>query len=148
MENLQKKIMEQLKSAMREKNAIARDTLRMLKSELGKAELELGHDLGEKDELAVLTRAVKTRKDSAQAYDDGGRTDLADKERAEIKIIEAFLPSQLSADETKDAITKIIAELGLTEKKQMGQVMKALKEQFAGRYDGKTASKLAGQLLG
>jgi len=129
-----------LKKAMLERDEVTRDTLRMIKSEL--------LTLDNPDEIVVLSRAVKSRRDSIQSYVEGGRQDLADKEQAEIEVIERYLPKQLSEDETREAITGIIEELGLSSKRELGQVMKELKARYPGQVDGKQASSIAGQLLG
>jgi len=129
-----------LKKAMLERDEVTRDTLRMIKSEL--------LTLENPDGLAVLSRAVKTRRDSIKSYLEGGRQDLADKEQAEIEVIERYLPKQLSEGETREAIAGIIEELGLSSKRELGQVMKELKARFPGQVDGKQASSIAGQLLG
>jgi hypothetical protein len=100
------------------------------------------------DGLAVLSRAVKSRRDSIKSYVEGGRQDLADKEQAEIEVIERYLPKQLGEDETREAIAGIIEELGLSSKKDLGQVMKAVKARYPGQVDGRLASSIAGQLLG
>ncbi len=147
MSSLQDKIMADLKEAMRNKDETARDTLRMLKTEIGRKELELGKALSEADEIAVLSRAVKTRKESAEQYDEGGRSDLAEKERAELAIVERYLPKMLSEDEAKAAITEIIAQTGASSKKDMGAVMKEVRGKYAGQIDGKLASKIVGSLL-
>jgi hypothetical protein len=129
-----------LKKAMLERDEVTRDTLRMVKSEL--------LTLDNPDELAVLSRAVKTRRDSIKSYVEGGRQDLADKEQAEIEVIERYLPKQLSEDETREAIAGIIEELDLSSKKDLGKVMKEVKARYPGQVDGRLASSLAGQLLG
>ena len=129
-----------LKKAMLERDEVTRDTLRMVKSEL--------LALDDPDELVVLSRAVKTRRDSIKSYVEGGRQDLADKEQAEIEVIERYLPKQLSEDETREAIAGIIEELGLSTKKDLGKVMKEVKARYPGQVDGRLASSLAGQLLG
>jgi hypothetical protein len=129
-----------LKKAMLERDEVTRDTLRMVKSEL--------LTLDNPDELAVLSRAVKSRRDSIKSYVEGGRQDLADKEQAEIEVIERYLPKQLSEGETRGAIAGIIEELGLSSKKDLGKVMKELKVRYPGQTDGKQASSIAGQLLG
>ncbi len=134
------KINADLKKAMLARDEVTRDTLRMVKSEFLK--------LDDPDELAVLSSAVKTRRDSIKSFVDGGRQDLADKEQAEIEVIERYLPKQLSEDETREAIAGIIEELGLSSKKDLGQVMKALKQRYPGQVDGRQASSIAGQLLG
>ena len=129
-----------LKKAMLERDAVTRDTLRMVKSEL--------LTLDNPDELAVLSRAVKSRRDSIKSYLEGGRQDLADKEQAEIEVIERYLPKQLSEDEAREAISTIIEELGLSSKKELGKVMKEVKTRYPGQIDGRMASSIAGQLLG
>ena len=129
-----------LKKAMLERDEVTRDTLRMIKSEL--------LTLDNPDELAVLSRAVKSRRDSIKSYVEGGRQDLADKEQAEIEVIQRYLPKQLSEGETREAIAGIIEELGLSGKKDLGKVMKEVKARYPGQVDGRLASSIAGQLLG
>ena len=129
-----------LKKAMLERDEVTRDTLRMVKSEL--------LTLDNPDELVVLSRAVKTRRDSIQSYVEGGRQDLADKEQAEIEVIERYLPKQLSEGETREAIAGIIGELGLSTKKDLGKVMKEVKQRYPGQVDGRLASSIAAELLG
>lgn len=132
---------------MRAKDVVARECLRMIKTGLDAAELQKGAALDESEELEVLVRAVKTRQESAAQYDEGGREDLASKERAEIVIVERYLPKALSEDEARQALAALVAELGLSEKKQMGQLMKAVMERYRGQIDGKLASRIAGTLL-
>jgi len=134
------KIDADLKKAMLERDVVTRETLRMLKSEL--------LTLDDPDEIAVLSRAVKSRRDSVQSYLEGGRQDLADKELAEIEVIERYLPKQLSEDEARAAIAQIIDELGLSSKKELGRVMKEVRARYPGQIDGKLASTIAGRLLG
>jgi uncharacterized protein YqeY len=129
-----------LKKAMLEKDSVTRDTLRMIKSELVTLE--------NPDELAVLSRAVKSRRDSIKSYLEGGRRDLADKEQAEIAVIERYLPRQLGREEARQVIAGIIEELGLSSKKEIGQVMKEIRARYPGQIDGKLASSIAGELLG
>ncbi len=128
-----------LKKAMLERDELTRDTLRMVKSEL--------LTLDKPDDLAVLSRAVKSRRDSIKSYIEGGRQDLADREQAEIEVIERYLPKQLSEEEAREAITAIVAELGVSSKKELGRVMKEIKARFPGQVDGKLASSIAAQLL-
>lgn len=134
------KIDADLKKAMLERDVVTRETLRMLKSEL--------LTLDDPDEIAVLSRAVKSRRDSVQSYLEGGRQDLADKELAEIEVIERYLPKQLSEEEARAAIAQIIDELGLSSKKELGKVMKEVRARYPGQIDGKLASTIAGRLLG
>lgn len=145
--SLTPRILEDLKTAMKSKDEVARDTLRMMKSQLMQAEIHKGAALDDEEEMKVLLAGVKSRTESAIAYDDGGRPELAARERAEIAVIERYLPKSLSEDEAKAVIEALVSELGLTEKKQMGQLMKVVMDRFRGQIDGKLASKLAGALL-
>lgn len=145
--SLSNSIVEDLKKAMKEKDEVGKRTLRLLKSELGKKEVELGRDLTDEDELAVLTTAVKTRKDSISEYEKAGREDLATAEREELEFISRYMPAQLSDDEARAAIAGLASELGITERKQMGQLMTAVMAKYRGQVDGKLASRLAGEIL-
>lgn len=142
------RIQEDLKTAMRERNELARETLRMVTAELKNRRIEVQRDLEEADVLEVLGRCVKTRRDSAQQYDDAGRPELADKERAEILVIEGYLPAQLGEEEAREAVAAAIAEAGATSMKDMGAVMKVLMAKYKGRLDGKTAQGLLREQLG
>jgi len=145
--SVREKLAEELKAAMKAKEVVARDALRMIKSNLDEAELKKGAPLDDAEELDVLLRAVKTRQESAAQYDEGGRPELAEKERAEIAIVERFLPKAMTEDEARDALVALAAELGITEKKQLGQLMKAVTTRYRGIIDGKLASKIAGSIL-
>jgi uncharacterized protein YqeY len=145
--SVREKLAEELKAAMKAKEVVARDALRMIKSNLDEAELKKGAPLDDAEELDVLLRAVKTRQESAAQYEEGGRPELAEKERAEIAIVERFLPKAMTEDEARDALVALAAELGLTEKKQLGQLMKAVTARYRGIIDGKLASKIAGSIL-
>jgi len=141
-------IQEDLKNAMRERNEVARETLRMVTADLKNKRIEVQRDLTEADVLEVLGRCVKTRRDSAQQYEDAGRPELAAKERAEIGVIEAYLPAQLTDEEAREAVTAAIAESGASSMKDMGSVMKVLMSRYKGRIDGKVAQGLLRELLG
>jgi len=129
-----------LKKAMLARDQVTRDTLRMLKSEL--------LTLEDPDEIAVLTRAVKSRRDSIESFREGGREDLAEKEQAEIEVIQRYLPKPLSDEEAREAIAAIIEDVGAETKKDLGKVMKEVRSRHAGRIDGRLASGIAGELLG
>ena len=129
-----------LKKAMLARDTVTRDTLRMIKSEL--------LTLENPDPIAVLTRAVKSRRDSIESYIEGGRQDLADKEQAEIDVIQRYLPKALSEEEVREAIAAIIEEQGLSTKKDLGKVMKEVRSRYPAQVDGKVASSIAAELLG
>ena len=111
-------------------------------------QIEQQRDLTDADVEAVLRKAVKMRQDSVEQYRAGNRADLADKEQAEIEVIERYLPKQLGEGEIREAIAGLIEELGLSGKKDLGQVMKELKTRYPGQVDGRLASSIAGDLLG
>lgn len=146
--SLQEKLSEAVKTAMREKKTLERDTLRMAVSALKNKRIDTGEDLSEGEEIAVLMKAVKQRQDAAGEYEKGGRPELAEKERAEAAVLEVFLPTQLDEADTKAAVEAAIAEIGAAGKQDMGKVMKAVMAKHQGLVDGKLVSRLAGQLLG
>jgi uncharacterized protein len=116
--------------------------LRLVLSELQKAAKE-----GDGDELAVLRRERKRRHEAATAFRDGGRPELADAEEAEARVIEAYLPAELSDDELRAIVAAAVAETGATSPRDMGQVMKAAMARVAGRADGRRVSALAQEAL-
>ncbi len=138
----------EIKSAMLAKDADRLNALRMLKSAVGYAQIEKKTEaLSDADFLSVVQREVKKRRDSLEQYTNAGRPELAAREAAEIGVLEIFLPKALSPAELNDVIVATIRELGATEKKQMGAVMKAVQSKVAGRADGKTISGIVNQLL-
>ena len=144
---LWQKIETDLKQAMRDRNAIARDTLRMVIAGLENKKIETGADLKESEELAVLHKAHKSRIDAAEQFEAAGRPELAEKERAEAALIEAYLPRQMGEDETRALVEKLVAELGISEKKEIGKLMKTVMAQHKGEIDGKLVQRFAGELL-
>ena len=136
-----------LKQAMRQGEAIAVSTIRMLISQFQYASIQAGHDLTEEDALALLQRAVKTRRESIEHYEKGGRQDLADKERAEIRVVERYLPQGLSPEETAQAVDALLAELDIRAKKDLGRAMKEFMARHRGRVDGKAANALIASRL-
>ena len=142
------KINAELKASMLARDADRTGALRMLKSAVGYVQIEKKVDvLPDADVLAVVQKEAKKRRDSIEEFDRGGRVELAAKERAELKVLEEFLPKQLSPEETEELVKAAIAEVGATSKKDMGAVMKAAQAKAAGRADGKVMSALVGKLL-
>lgn len=139
---------QEIKNAMLAKNAERLNALRMLKSAIGYVQIEKKtNELSDADFIAVVQREVKKRRDSVEQFTSGGRPELAAKESAEIAVLETFLPKQLSPEELEALVRATIQELGATDKKQMGAVMKAVQAKVAGRADGKTISAIVGRLL-
>ena len=136
-----------LKKAMLARDAIAKDALRMAKSEITLREVELGRDVDDAEVITILQKGVKSRGESIEQYDAAGRTESADKERKEIEVLSRYLPQQLSEQELSEAIAALVSELGLSGKKDMGRLMKELKARHGAAIDGRAASKLAGPAL-
>ena len=134
--------------AMRQHNPVRLGALRMLKAALMNREIERGHALDETESLQVVNALVKQRKDSIEQFTRGGRPDLADKEAAEILVLEAYLPAPADPAAVEDAVVAAIAETGATSPKDMGRVMKAVIARLAGQtIDGKVVSDLVKKKL-
>jgi uncharacterized protein YqeY len=146
---LEQKVMTELKTAMLAKDEAGLRSLRAIKAAilLAKTAEGSGGELKEEDEVKLLQKLVKQRKDSLEIFEQQNRHDLAQKEQEEIAVIEKFLPKQLSAEELKESLTKIIADVGATSPADLGKVMGIATKQFAGKADGKTISSLVKELL-
>jgi len=136
-----------MKAAMRDKDTLKLSTVRMLKSAIKYREIELMKPLDDAGVLAVISTEVKRRRDSVEQYRAGNRQDLADKEEAEIRILQAWLPAQLSPAELAALIDEAVKKVGAQGPKDMGAVMKALLPEVQGRADGKVVSELVKQRL-
>lgn len=139
-----------LKAAMRAKNQAALRTIRSLKAAILLAETAEGRNgdpLSEAEELKILTKQAKQRKDSAEQFHANGRTDLAVTEEEELAVLETYLPKAMSEDELKTAVSALVAELGASSMKDMGKVMGQASQRFAGKADGKAISTIVKQLL-
>jgi uncharacterized protein len=147
--SLEQKIMADLKTAMLAKSEKDLRGLRAIKAAilLAKTSEGAGGELKEDDEIKLLQKLVKQRKDSLEIYQQQNRTDLAQKEQEEIEVIEKFLPKQLSAEELQTEIKKIIAETGAASTADMGKVMGVATKKLSGKADGKTISAVVKELL-
>ena len=144
---VREKLDEDLKSAMREKDSIRLNAIRMLKSAIKYREIELMKPLDDGGIYGVISTEIKRRRDSVQQFKAGNRQDLADKEEAEIRTLQVYLPQQLSAEELAAKVDEVIARAGAKGPKDMGAVMKALLPEVQGRADGKVVSELVKQRL-
>ena len=136
-----KKWIEEMILAAKAKDKIRLSALRMLKSGLHNREIDLKRELDEVEFLQLLSSMVKQRKDSIEQFAKGGRMDLVEKEQAELKVIEEFLPAQLSEADLDAAITEAIREVGAEGARDMGKVMKVLMPKLTGRADGKVVGE-------
>ncbi|WP_031536599.1 MULTISPECIES: GatB/YqeY domain-containing protein [unclassified Bacillus (in: firmicutes)] len=136
-----------MKQAMKNKEKDKLVVIRMIKAAIQNESIKLGRVLSEEDELSVLSREVKQRKDSLHEFEKAGREDLVDKIRAELKHVEIYMPEQLSEEELSEIVKQAIDETGASSKKEMGKVMAALMPKVKGKADGSLVNKLVQQHL-
>ena len=148
--SLETQIMAEMKEAMKAKNEAVLRSLRAIKAEIIKAKTEpgAGGEIDEATEQKFLQKMMKQRRDSLEIFEKQGREDLASKEKEEMEVIERFLPKQMTGEEIKEAVVKIIADTGASSAADMGKVMGAASKQLAGKADGKTISTIVKELLG
>jgi hypothetical protein len=137
MMNISTKLNEEMVGAAKARDKIRLSAIRMLKASLHNKEISLMRPLKEEEALQVLSSMIKQRKDSIEQFTKGGRTDLVEKEEAELKVIQEFMPAQMSDDDVDELIRKTIEETGAVSVKDMGKVMKSLMPKLTGMADGK-----------
>ena len=136
-----------IKQAMKDKDKEKLSVLRMVKSSIQNESIKHGRDLSEEEELTVLSRELKQRKDSLQEFDKAGREDLVHKLQAEIKIVEHYMPEQLSEEEITAIVKQTIADVNASSKAEMGKVMGALMPKVKGKADGSLVNRIVQQHL-
>ena len=146
-EDLKQHILEHMKEAMRNKESVRLSTIRLLRAEIKKREIDEQTTLNDAGVLKVINKMIKQRMDAATQFDNANRNDLAEKERQEISILKQYLPEQLSPEAVAAAINKTIHEVGAQSMKDMGKVMTVLKPQLEGRTDMRTVSQRIKELL-
>ena len=137
-------VMSDLKDAMKARDTVALTTLRALKTALTNAAIESGNKdnvVSDADALALVRKQIKQRNDSIEQFQSAGRAELADKEKAEIVVLEKYLPAALGAEEVSAIVADVISETGASSRADMGKVMKIVQEKVAGRADGKALSQ-------
>jgi uncharacterized protein YqeY len=140
---LDSRLMDDLKTAMKSGDTTARDTIRYTMSSLKNARIDKGSTLSEQEELSVLQRDAKRRQESIDQFRAAGRTDLVDKEEAELAVLKRYMPAELSDQEVAAIVTQAIAETGVTSPKEIGKLMPVLIKKAAGRADGKRLNEAA-----
>ena len=145
--SLTEQLQADMKNAMRDGDAYRRDTLRMAIAAVQNAAKDKRDDLTDEEALAVLTKQVKTRRESIKAYSDAGRGDLAAKEQAEIEVLSPYLPEQMGEDEIRSLVAEAIATTAASSPADMGRVMGALMPRTKGRADGKLVSGIVKEEL-
>jgi len=136
-----------LTAAMKAQEKERLSTLRMLQSAIKNEQINVGHELSDEEAMSVIRKAVKQRQDSIEQYTKGNRPELAEKERAEMEILKAYLPPELTDEEIESGVREIIASTGAQSKKDMGKVMKEATARYRGRVDGKKIQEIVARLL-
>jgi uncharacterized protein YqeY len=145
---LRDRIADDMRAAMKAREQTAVDTLRMVMTSMKNLQVERGHELDDDEVQEVLAREAKRRKESIEAFTSGNRKELADREAAQLAVLQAYLPASMSDDELTRLVDEAIAETGATDPKQMGAVMKALMPKVKGRADGAAVSAAVKARLG
>ncbi len=146
--SLKEQLQQDLKTAMKEKDTFKRDTIRFLMSAIKQVEVDTRKELSDEDIVKIIQKSVKQREEAARQYKEGGREDLYEKEMKEAELLKTYLPKQLSDEELRIEVEKIIKEVGATSMKDMGKVMGVATKKLAGKADGKRINQMVKELLG
>ena len=144
---LKEKLMDDLKAAMRDKDALRKDTVQMIRAAILQIEKDNGIQVDDDKIIEIIAKEAKKRKDAAADFEKSGRQDLIDRNNKELEIINSYLPAQISKEEIDDIVKEIIAEIGATSMKDMGNVMKEAKAKIGASADGKTINEVVRALL-
>lgn len=136
-----------IKTAMKAKDKVTLQVIRMLKASIQNEQIKAGQDLNEEEELTVLSREMKQRRDSLAEFEKAGRDDLAEKVKGEITVVERYLPAQLSAEEIRGIVKAAIEKTGAASPKEFGKVMGAVMPQVKGKADGSQVNAVVKELL-
>ncbi len=145
---LKEKLMEDLKESMKNKDVIRKNTVQMVRAEILQIEKDKGIEVEDDKILEIIAKEVKTKKDALKDFEKAERQDLIEETNQEIEILQEYLPKQLSKEEIKEKLIKIINEIGATSMKDMGTIMKQAKAQMGTSADGKTINEVAKEIMG
>ncbi|UOF88922.1 GatB/YqeY domain-containing protein [Fodinisporobacter ferrooxydans] len=141
------RLAEDMKQAMKAKDKVRLSVIRMVRTAVKNAEIDQKQELSDDEVLAVISKELKQRRDSLQAFESAGRQDLVEEAKAEIEILVEYLPTQLSEEEVKSIVQEVIREVGAASKADTGKVMSVLMPKVRGRADGKLVNQIVQQLL-
>lgn len=144
---LKEKLMDDLKAAMRDKDALKKDTVQMIRAAILQIEKDNGIQVDDDKIIEIIAKEAKKRKDAAADFEKSGRQDLIDRNNKELEVINSYLPAQLSKEEIEAVVKEIITEIGATSMKDMGNVMKEAKAKIGASADGKTINEVVRALL-
>lgn len=139
---LKMRLNEDMKAAMKAHDAVSLSTIRLINTEIKRYEVDERKEADDAVVVALMTKMIKQRRDSAKIYADAGRNDLADKENAEIEVLNRYMPKMMSAEEVRDTVAAAVAETGAAGMADMGKVMGLLKTRLAGKADMAEVSKV------
>ena len=145
---LKEKLMEDLKESMKNKDVIRKNTIQMVRAAILQIEKDKGIEVGDDKILEIIAKEVKTKKDALVDFEKAQRQDLIDQTNQEIAILQEYLPKQLSREEVKVEVEKIISEIGATSMKDMGAIMKEAKAKLGASAEGKTINEVAKEIMG
>ena len=145
---LKEKLLEDLKVSMREKNVVRKNTVQMVRAAILQIEKDTGNEVDDAKIIDIIAKEMKKKKDAMADFKKAERQDLIDQTNEEMKVLEEYLPKQLSKEEIKEVVSKVIAKTGASSMKDMGIVMKEAKEEIGAGADGKTINEVVKELLG
>lgn len=144
---LKEKLLEDLKNSMKEKNIVRKNVIQMVRAAILQIEKDKGIEVDDNKILEIIAKEVKTRNDSLEDFEKGGREDLVKQAKEEIEILSEYLPKQLTREELREKLEVIVKEVGATTIKDMGKVMKVAKEQIGTAADGRSINEVVKELL-
>ena len=144
---MKKKLLEDMKDAMKEKNEVKKNTIQMVRAAILQVEKDKGIEMDDNQIIEVISKEVKKRKDAINDFEKGGREDLVEQAKREIEILSEYLPKQLTKEELKERVAMIIEEVGATSMKDMGNVMKEAKAKIGAAADGRSINEVVKELL-
>ena len=145
---LKEKLMEDLKESMKNKDTVRKNTVQMVRASILQIEKDKGIEVEDNKIIDIIAKEVKTKKDALKDFEKAERQDLIDLTNREIEVLQEYLPKQLSRDEVKEEVQKIIAEIGATSMKDMGAIMKEAKAKMGASAEGKTINEVAKEIMG
>ena len=145
---LKEKLLEDLKISMRDKNVVRKNTVQMVRAAILQIEKDTGNEVDDKKIIDIIAKEMKKKKDAMVDFEKAARQELIDQTNEEMKVLEEYLPKQLSREEIKEVVSKIISDIGATSMKDMGIVMKESKSAIGAGADGKTINEVVKELLG
>ncbi|MFP3895511.1 MAG: GatB/YqeY domain-containing protein [Anaerolineales bacterium] len=145
--SLKERLMSDLKDAMREGDQIRKDAIRMVRAAVKNKEIELQQEISDEKVIEIISQEVKRRKEAIEMFEKGGRDDLVEREKAQLEILLAYMPEQMSREEVKEVVQEIVEDMNATSIRQLGPVMGRAMEELKGRAEGNVVNEVAREIL-